>query len=169
MYTEWRRPQRDVGWSQTWMCFSQLFWLCYALWVIQRWLTSRFRTRLKQTDLFLNCIWYLSAAVPTMHLQPRLLIGPQIASPAPPLLAVTNQVFTMPIVPHHVTMGTTSVSGPTHPMAMTYHNTAVDTEVCLKCIWPPYSTVHVCFLSWPFWRGAFSIVFCLIPWFIPSD
>ncbi|XP_070975958.1 cyclic AMP-dependent transcription factor ATF-6 alpha-like [Oncorhynchus clarkii lewisi] len=70
-----------------------------------------------------------TAAVPTMHLQPRLLIGPQIASPAPPLLAVTNQVFTMPIVPHHVTMGTTAVSGPTHPMAMTYHNTAVDTEV----------------------------------------
>ncbi|XP_045570523.1 cyclic AMP-dependent transcription factor ATF-6 alpha isoform X2 [Salmo salar] len=73
-----------------------------------------------------------STAVPTMHLQPRLLIGPQIASPAPPLLAVTNQVFTMPIVPHHVTMGTTSVSGPTHPMAMTYHNTAVDTEVCVE-------------------------------------
>ncbi|XP_064848537.1 cyclic AMP-dependent transcription factor ATF-6 alpha-like isoform X5 [Oncorhynchus masou masou] len=73
-----------------------------------------------------------STAVPTMHLQPRLLIGPQIASPAPPLLAVTNQVFTMPIVPHHVTMETTAVSGPTHPMAMTYHNTAVDTEVCVE-------------------------------------
>ncbi|XP_024247634.1 cyclic AMP-dependent transcription factor ATF-6 alpha isoform X1 [Oncorhynchus tshawytscha] len=73
-----------------------------------------------------------TAAVPTMHLQPRLLIGPQIASPAPPLLAVTNQVFTMPIVPHHVTMETTAVSGPTHPMAMTYHNTAVDTEVCVE-------------------------------------
>ncbi|XP_023865889.2 cyclic AMP-dependent transcription factor ATF-6 alpha isoform X1 [Salvelinus sp. IW2-2015] len=73
-----------------------------------------------------------TAAVPTMHLQPRLLIGPQIASPAPPLLAVTNQVFTMPIVPHHVTVGTTAVSGPTHPMAMTYHNTAVDTEVCVE-------------------------------------
>ncbi|CAB1325999.1 unnamed protein product [Coregonus sp. 'balchen'] len=66
----------------------------------------------------------------TMHLKPRQLIGPQIASPAPALLTVTNQVVTMPTVPHHVTMGTTVLSGPAHPMTVTYHNTAVDTEVC---------------------------------------
>ncbi|XP_041697744.2 cyclic AMP-dependent transcription factor ATF-6 alpha isoform X4 [Coregonus clupeaformis] len=71
-----------------------------------------------------------STAGHTMHLKPRQLIGPQIASPAPALLTVTNQVVTMPTVPHHVTMGTTVLSGPAHPMTVTYHNTAVDTEVC---------------------------------------
>lgn len=65
-----------------------------------------------------------------MHLKPKQLIGPQITSPAPALLAVTNQVVTMPTVPH-VTIGTTALSGHAHPMTVTYHSTAVDTEACV--------------------------------------
>ncbi|KAM9460094.1 cyclic AMP-dependent transcription factor ATF-6 alpha-like isoform 4-T4 [Salvelinus alpinus] len=71
-----------------------------------------------------------STAVHTMHLKPKQLIGPQITSPAPALLAVTNQVVTMPTV-SHVTMGTTALSGHAHPMTVTYHSTAVDTEACV--------------------------------------
>lgn len=69
-----------------------------------------------------------------MHLKPKQLIGPQITSPAPALLAVTNQVVTMPTVPH-VTIGTTALSGHAHPMTVTYHSTAVDTEVRLTLKW----------------------------------